>query len=294
MNEYILLIIFIIIAFMIFDNNGEHFGSTNDQTGEAIQNVSSIYNTENMKLTNLEITGTLTGTTITPTDKIGSDERIHIGSYKDVYLSSADGVIVGKELGGTGDLIVEGTLDVSSGDISSDSSISLSSDKVITSGDFEVNGNIYAKRNKARYIDVGNKGSDHWNKEWTLIELEAFDHEGNDVAEGKDVEHLEGTRYDNKQDVKSITDGKIFNSSSSSSDNAGNGFHGKNDRQKVRIDLGSEVYLSQITLHNRYNSDKSNRMNGTILELLDADKNVVRKIFTGTWKHTYSKEFLLN
>jgi len=66
---FIVIILVLAIGYFLFRNrvmegmNGIE-GLTND---EAIQNIASLYNEENMKITNLEVTGTLTNPTIEET-----------------------------------------------------------------------------------------------------------------------------------------------------------------------------------------------------------------------------------
>ena len=66
---FIIIILVLAIGYFLFRNmvmegmNGIE-GLTND---EAIQNIASLYNDENMKITNLDVTGTLTNPTIEET-----------------------------------------------------------------------------------------------------------------------------------------------------------------------------------------------------------------------------------
>jgi hypothetical protein len=84
-------------------------------------------------------------------------------------------------------------------------------------------------------------------------------------------------------------------------DNANSGYHGKDAIMKhaIQYDLGKEYYIDQIVLHNRWHGGTHNnlsvtaRMNGTTVELFDANKKLLRTIQTGNWNQAYSKEYLL-
>jgi hypothetical protein len=96
-----------------------------------------------------------------------------------------------------------------------------------------------------------------------------------------------------------ITD--MFNSEGKMVDNIQRGYHGKDALLKhaLKYDLGKEYYIDQIVLHNRWWEGSWNkvsvtaRMNGTTIELYDANNNRLRTIQTGNWHNIYSKEYLL-
>jgi hypothetical protein len=180
----------------------------------------------------------------------------------------------------------------------------------INTNNIMINGNLYKRQNRTRYIRVGNKFSENTQINivdyWTLLELQAFDYSGNNVAENKPV---------------TITAGKNVGASWSSPSNITNGlvgirdsidanilYHGDVGVNELEIDLGQEYDLSQIVLFNRpaptdvFNSTKSTdlnvlagseRLNNTTIQLFDKDKKLVRRIYTGIWYTTYSKEYIL-
>ncbi len=167
-------------------------------------------------------------------------------------------------------------------------------------GNISTNGIVYQKRNKARYIKVGNAIDTKLQEGyWTLIELQAYDHAGNNVALNKTVTLVSGTAYSNSL-VSKITDGNIFSGGSNlssgnnnNSDNSDQGFHGNTGSNVIQIDLGSEIDLAEIVLFNRWNENYDSRMDGTTIELIGADGVRNRIIYTGLWHRQYSKEYLL-
>jgi hypothetical protein len=72
------------------------------------------------------------------------------------------------------------------------------------------------------------------------------------------------------------------------------GFHGGNSiLQALEYDLVKDFYIDQIVLYNRYYTELTTRMNGTTIELFDANKKLLRTIQTGNWYQKFSKEYLL-
>jgi hypothetical protein len=174
-----------------------------------------------------------------------------------------------------------------------------------------VNPNV---RNKARYIVVGNHNRpDLAIGAWSLIEIEAYDNTGENVIKNKQATIMVGEKladgyepglsnngivFTSPTDLK-ITD--MFNSEGKMVDNIQRGYHGKDAIQKhaLKYDLGKEYYIDQIVLHNRWWEGSWNkvsvtaRMNGTTIELYDANNIRQRTIQTGNWHNIYSKEYLL-
>ena len=67
--KYVLIIIIIILAILFLYNKQENIDSTNslqNLSNEAIQNIASVYNNQNLKATNIEATGKLTGKICSP------------------------------------------------------------------------------------------------------------------------------------------------------------------------------------------------------------------------------------
>ena len=150
--------------------------------------------------------------------------------------------------------------------------------------------------NKARYIKVGNTNSPFWRAYWSLIELEAYDTSGKNVAKNKTVTRLKGTAYNTTLVHQNITNGVVFKDNSFS-DNIVYGYNGGADQQQLQIDLGKEYYLNQIVVYGRHKGSKDveARLDGTEIELLNSNKVITRTIRTGMWNDgTYSKEYLLN
>jgi hypothetical protein len=160
------------------------------------------------------------------------------------------------------------------------------------------------KRNKARYIVIGNyKRPDLAIGAWSVIEIEAYDNNGMNVIKHKPVQRImgEGLKTGGYGPEKT-NDGIIFTAPTNMmSDNIANGYHGDDASilQALEYDLGAEYYIDQIVLHNRIyeklskDLSVSGRMNGTTIELFDANRKFLRIIQTGNWHNTYSKEYLL-
>jgi hypothetical protein len=150
------------------------------------------------------------------------------------------------------------------------------------------------KKNKARYIRVGNTDGTLRKDYWTLVELRAYDQNGNNVALGKPVRILQGNAYSMLDaPPQKIVDGQVFDSPAALHDNWNKGYHGNPGLNVLEIDLGEEVDLSQVELFNRWNADIDWRMDGTTIEFIGADGNRNRIIYTGLWHRQYSKEYTL-
>jgi hypothetical protein len=148
-------------------------------------------------------------------------------------------------------------------------------------------------KNRARFIRVGNKDASIRKDYWTLIELRAYDRNGNNVAAGKPVKILEGRKWADQTPPDRIVDGQIFDGPTALHDNWYKGYHGDTGLNVLEIDLGAEVDLSQVELFNRWNADIDWRMDGTTIEFIGADGNRNRIIYTGLWHRQYSKEYIL-
>jgi hypothetical protein len=163
-------------------------------------------------------------------------------------------------------------------------------------GDINTSGAILQKRNKARYIKVGNKDDVLAQDYWTLIELRAYDRAGNNVALGKPVTIKEGTTYGGTP-PGNITNNKIFTNPKANpnarQDNWNLGYHGNPGTNLLQIDLGEEIDLSQIVLFNRWNPSIFFRMDGTTVELIGADNKSNRIIYTGLWDKDFTKSIFL-
>jgi hypothetical protein len=106
-STLILLLIITIGIILIFrEQQYPYENFTND---EAIQNVASLYNSGMATVTNLNATTSIK----TPT--LSSDGRLHISGNELLYLLNKNGVIVGKEWGGNGNLNVQGDATVNGG-----------------------------------------------------------------------------------------------------------------------------------------------------------------------------------
>ena len=185
-------------------------------------------------------------------------------------------------------------------------------------GDVNINGNlkvntVLTKRNKARYIRVGNKmtpstqiknldGSTNTDvsplaiDNWHLIEIKVLSG-GLNVANNATITAIGGItdniKYESNTSYANITNGIIFKETQS--DNISHGYMGGVGRHLLEIDLTREYDIDAIELYSRYNGDEARGMNGTIVELISSDKQTInRRIHTGLWLRTYSKEYILN
>jgi hypothetical protein len=181
----------------------------------------------------------------------------------------------------------------------------------ISTNSIMINGNLYKKQNRTRYIRVGNTFTENTriNKVdyWTLLELQAFDYSGNNVAENKPVTITAGSTHNGTwSKPENITNGMIGGRDNTGIIEAKAFYHGSTGDNELEIDLGREYDLSQIAIFNRSPDDgvfsstgtisgigASERLNNTTIQLLDKDKNLVRRIYTGVWYATYSKEYIL-
>jgi hypothetical protein len=151
-------------------------------------------------------------------------------------------------------------------------------------------------RNKARYIVVGNyKRPDLAILSWSLIEIEAYDNTGENVIKNKPVKILTGDRYDSTHfGPEKTNNGIIFPTPTNMENTVNHGFHGgKSILQALEYDLVKDFYIDQIVLYNRYYTELTTRMNGTTIELFDANRKLLRTIQTGNWYQKFSKEYLL-
>jgi len=186
-----------------------------------------------------------------------------------------------------------------------------------------VTNNIFQKRNKARYIRVGNmitiglpdlngKIEEINNSElavennWSLIEIKVINHSGKNVALNKDVSIINSIAYrknnifganlydDNK--YSNIINGIIFNGNIPHDNlSSGNvtGYFGGDGFHQLEIDLNNEDDIYSIELYNRFNGSKSDngihisaRMNGTVVELISGDKNKPETLIINRRIHT--------
>ena len=217
MHNYVLLILLLIVIVIIFNNNGtEPFGfGLENPSNEAIQSVSSIFNDEHVILSNVSVTGTMASTDIKSTGNLNIE---------------GDTTIKGN-VTPAGDFSVEGN--------------TVTKGNTTINGDVTVDGNLNLGKTKARYINVGNADSPIWNKDWTLIELQALNLVGKDVALKKPVRQLKGAPGHGTK-ASNITSGGIFHSHDNFNDNWRMGYHGVNTQHKLQIDLGKTEYIDKI------------------------------------------------
>jgi len=262
--------------------------------------------------------GNITGNNLTlkgnlEAHTIKSAGRQHITGNEILYILNKNGLIVGKEWVGSGDVSIQGNLTVN-GDIN----------------------NILTRKNRARFISVGNmKSTDIFTEtdykrineglasafasmnsksttlttksttsttksttstatdtsfiesDWALIEIRVFDDTGTNIALRKNVIWKSGTRiigFDGKSFVynpTNITNGKIsiMNEDKTGTTYSGdmylNGYQGegKNPLHQLEIDLEGEYNISQIQLFNTRIPSFTKRMNDTIVELITGDIN---------------------
>ena len=97
-----------ITANKIISKDGSSSGALSN---EAIQSIASVYNKDNLTATNINATGTITnGSTTLSGTTLKDTGRFHIASGELLYLLPKDGVIIGKEWGGNGNLQVQGII----------------------------------------------------------------------------------------------------------------------------------------------------------------------------------------
>ena len=100
LNWIIILAIIILLVFL-YVNNSEHFGATDTINPEAVRNISSVYNTDNLTATNITASNNLTSTNnltsnnlkannLTATNITASNTLTIPGNNK-ITLSAADG-----------------------------------------------------------------------------------------------------------------------------------------------------------------------------------------------------------
>lgn len=90
----VLLVILLIFLFNNTDDNAEHLATVTATSNEAIQNLSSAYNTGNATLSNLNITGVLTNTGTTTLSNLGVTGSLTIGNT----VIDQSGILVGSVL----------------------------------------------------------------------------------------------------------------------------------------------------------------------------------------------------
>jgi len=82
---------------------------------EAVQNVASLYNSGMATVTNLRATTGITADASITSPSFTSPGRLHLSGPELLYLLNKNGVIVGKEWGGNGNLNVQGDTTVNGG-----------------------------------------------------------------------------------------------------------------------------------------------------------------------------------
>jgi len=174
-------------------------------------------------------------------------------------------------------------------------------------GNLTVN-NIITKKNRARFIRVGNMKSIRIFTEaefrsiglsliipsntttptatvtnsslaidnWSLIEIRVFDDTGKNIASEGNVTIEHGSKgiirwvnnHNNHNDHKNIINGKIFEDPKNPTDNILHGYYGSTGPQQLQIELKDEYNISQIQLFNRQVLSETKKMNDTIVELI--------------------------
>jgi hypothetical protein len=248
---------------------------------------------------NLILIGDINGNNLILTGDISGNNLVSQGNITSTNLIS--GNIISQD-------------NISGGNITS---TNLISGNIISQGNITgvnlIANNILTKRNKAQFIRVGNKmttdipnldGSTNTDASplavdyWTLIRIMVISR-GVNVAEGKPVSAIGSTTENKPYAADKFTTASYQNIISTASyttisDNYKAGYHGDKGRHLLEIDLGGEYDIDAIELYNRYSSTYSNRMNGTIIELISSDKKTInRRIHTGSWNTIYYKFFLL-
>lgn len=140
---------------------------------------------------------------------------------------------------------------------------------------------------RARYIEIGNDNSGILDVKnyarWQISEVVVIDSSGNNIVKGI-TPTLEIGKIRGERRLETITDGIL------AIDVSSNEFVTE-EQAKIKIDLGKDINIVQINLHNRI--DYMNTMNGTYIRLLNSKNEIVKIIYTGVWNNFHSKEFLL-
>ena len=178
--------------------------------------------------------------------------------------------------------------------------ISIVSPKLNVSGDIKTNNILVNKNitvngdslinkrlltNKVRYIQVGNNlSTGSWSKDWAIAELEAFDHNGKDVALKKPVKLLKGVVM-NGSNPGAITNGNIITNTWNHYFHGG----GTNTQTLLEIDLGGEYYIKNIVLTSRWVIAYTERQNGTHVETLNSNKERINIVHLGNFWNDFTK-----
>jgi len=177
--------------------------------------------------------------------------------------------------------------------------------------------NIYQKKNKAKYIRVGNmmtqsitipnlngkiitdEISELALPNWSLTQIIVLDHTGKNVARSKPVSIIFSTPlqisdYDNNPN--NITNSTILYNNLQLSTRKG--YYGGTGYHHLEIELENECDIYRIELYNMNalpsDLQTTSKMNGTIVELISNDKKIInRRIHTGLWTSVMSKEYIL-
>ena len=173
--------------------------------------------------------------------------------------------------------------------------------------------NIYQKRNKAKYIRVGNmittdlsslngqtKSELAVPNYWSLTQIRVYDHKGDNVARSAtnvSTIHSKTFTFPGYNNIPSniVNSELLYNNVPGTSTMIG--YYGGVGYHLLEIELKEEYDIYRIELYNMYipsDLEKTSRMNGTMVELINYDHSFVnRRIHTGLWTSVFSKEYTL-
>jgi len=214
------------------------------------------------------------GTSITSTG------RLHIHPQEKLYLLPKKGTLITKDWAAAGTINMSSNLTVG-GNSTVTGNSTVGKNNII-------NGSISS--NKTRYIQVGNNrfGNtvNHWNKDWSISEVQAFDKNGTDIALRKPVKQLKGVGHAQHLFPPScITNGIIRGHHHQHYFHGG----GSNEQTLLEIDLGAEYYIKNIVITGRWHGGLAERQNGTHVETFNAAKQSINFVQTGQWWQDLTK-----
>jgi len=275
-NKIIYFSLFCIILYLVCDKNIERMSevSTDDKIRELINTIykADVQSIRNLSDIALKLQGTngkdlvLPGNfTIEGSLKVGKDTIVSGKTRLNNDLTVSGSSTVSKNSTVSGNSTVNGTSTLGS------------SLTVISS-------------NKTRYIQIGNNRfgitGGHWDRYWSISEVQAFDKNGTDIALRKPVKQLKGVGLDqNRFPPSCITNGIIRGYENNQYFHGG----GSNEQTLLEIDLGAEYYIKNIVITARWNGGITERQNGTHIETFNAARQSINFVQTGQWWNDLTK-----
>jgi len=302
-NKIIYFSLFCIILYLVCDKNIERMSevSTDDKIRELINTIykADVQSIRNLSDIALKLQGTngkdlvLPGNfTIEGSLKVGKDTIVSGKTRLNNDLTVSGSSTVSKNSTVSGNSTVNGTSTLGS-------SLTVSGNSTV-SGDSVIKGNSMISKNmtvdghissnKTRYIQIGNNRfgitGGHWDRYWSISEVQAFDKNGTDIALRKPVKQLKGVGLDqNRFPPSCITNGIIRGYENNQYFHGG----GSNEQTLLEIDLGAEYYIKNIVITARWNGGITERQNGTHIETFNAARQSINFVQTGQWWNDLTK-----